>query len=198
MKSINGWDVITKQTDKRLVSKVVPGTKIRLRMHKDVIRLFLALAADYNREVAKLRAGECGAYVYRQAKLSKAGTWSDHSSGTAVDLNWAHEGAVGPRGGMKTMTDEQIAACAALKKRYKVVIWGGDKARGGDYAQSKNWDPMHFAIKPGTTIADVKKVVADLGIDDAGVRVGTKDRRPGIVAKVTAKLTKKMIKPEAL
>lgn len=190
MKSINGWDVITKQTDSRLVSKVIPGTKIRLRMRKDVLKLFLALAADYNREVAKLRAGECGAYVCRQAKLSKPGTWSDHASGTAVDLNWNHEGAVGPNGGMKKMTEEQIAACAAIKKRYKIVIWGGDKARGGDYAQSKNWDPMHFALKPGTTLEDVKRVTASLGIDDAGVRVGVSDSRPGVIAKLVARTSK--------
>lgn len=195
MKSINGWEVIPSISDKRLATGVVPGTKIKLRMHKDVLPLFLAIAADYHREVAKLRPTECGAYAYRKAAFAGA-KYSDHSSGTAIDLNWNHEGAVGPNGGMKTMTAQQIKACAAIKKRYKVVIWGGDKAKGGDYSQPRFWDPMHYAIKPGTTVADVKKVIKELGIDKNGVRQGTGDKKAGIVTKVTAPLNP-VVKPEA-
>jgi hypothetical protein len=99
-----------------------------------------------------------------------ADAYSDHSSGTAIDLNWNHEGAMGPNGGMKKMTPGQIAACARIKKRYKVVIWGGDKARGGDYGKPENWDPMHFAIKAGTTPEKIRKVLEGLGIDKNGVK----------------------------
>jgi hypothetical protein len=137
-------------------------------MRSDILPLFLALAVDYNHEVALLRHGECGGYAYRQAHAANA--FSDHSSGTALDLNWGHEGAQGPRGGMATMSDRQIAACALLKKAYKVVIWGGDKARGGDYALPKNWDPMHYAIRRGVTVAQVRQVIHDLDIDENGVR----------------------------
>lgn len=170
--SINGWTVITSYNDFRLGVGRVPGTTVKLRMRRSVLRLFLALAADYHREVAKLRATECGAFNPRHSALSSS--WSDHASGTACDLNWGHEGAMGPYGGMKTMTDAQIKACAAIKARYEIVIWGGDKARGGDYRLAKNWDPMHFALKPGTTQEDVDRVIKKLGIDQYGRRAGVK------------------------
>lgn len=191
-KSINGWDVIPKQNDPLLAVGVVPGTKIKLRARKEVLPLLLAIAADYNKEVAPLRSGECGAYAFRKARQAKF--YSDHSSGTAADLNWNHEGAMGPKGGMKTMTDAQIKACAAIKKRYKIVIWGGDKAKGGDYSSPASWDPMHYALKPGVTIGDVAKVLADLGIDKNGVRKDAGTKKPSVMTKITTTV-KPVVKP---
>jgi len=182
-KSINGWDVIPAQSDPRLAVGVVPGTNVKLRARKEFLPLILALAADYNKEVAKLRNGECGVYAYRKA-LQGNGAYSDHSSGTAADLNWGHEGAMGPNGGMKTMTDAQIKACAEIKKRYQIVIWGGDKAKGGDYSDSKSWDPMHFALKPKTTVADIQKILTALGIDKNGVRKGAGTTKPRLITRL--------------
>lgn len=193
-RSINGWDVIYKAIDKRLSAGVVPGTKIKIRARKEVLPLLLALAADYNKTVAKLRSGECGAWVLRTARQSPK-NFSDHSSGTAIDLNWNHEGAMGINGGMKTMTAEQIKACAEIKKRYEIVIWGGDAARGGDYKDSGSWDPMHFALKPNTTIADVYRVLAALKIDKNGVRKDSGTKRPNVITRVTSTI-KPVIKPE--
>jgi len=163
--SINGWAVLN-WGDPRLKSIVVPGMTIKLSMRDVTAPLFAALAADYHKTVAPLRAGEVWSHDYRPARASAA--WSDHSSGSAIDCNSAHEGAQGPHGGMSTMTSAQIAACVALKHKYQIVIWGGDKARGGDYSNPKNWDPMHFALKPGTTIADVQAVIAKLHIGPDG------------------------------
>jgi hypothetical protein len=175
-RSINRWPVLGDHSAD-LATGTVPGTNIRLRMRRDVLPLFLALAADWHRQVAPLRKGECGAYDYRQARASSS--WSDHSSGTAMDLNWAHEGKQGPRGGMATMTPAQIKAAAALRTKYRVVIWGGDKARGGDYRQPRYWDPMHYALKPGTTVADVKAVIKDLVVDDTRLRdIPSRDGHP--------------------
>ncbi|NDH64829.1 MAG: hypothetical protein EBY26_00285 [Microbacteriaceae bacterium] len=182
--SINGWDVIESQSDPRLAVGVVPGTRIKLRARKEFLPLVLALAADYHKEVAPLRAGECGVYAFRKA-LQGGGLYSDHASGTAADLNWGHEGAMGAKGGMKTMTDAQIKACAEIKKRYKIVIWGGDAAKGGDYKDAKSWDPMHFALKPKTTVVNVNKVIAELGIDKNGVRKGVDVKKPSILTKLT-------------
>lgn len=164
--SINRAPVIDKY-DSRLKTGTVPGTDIRLTTAAWCLPLFLAIAAEWHRTVAPLRKGECGGWNFRLANAG-AGAWSDHSSGTAIDLNWGHEGAQGPYGGMKTMTAKQIAAAAAIKKKFEVVIWGGDKARGGDYVQPKNWDPMHYALKPGTTAADVTAVMKKLGIRSDG------------------------------
>ena len=163
--SINGWAVLN-WGDPRLKSIVVPGTTIKLSMRNVTAPLFAALAADYHKTVAPLRAGEVWSHDYRPARAAAA--WSDHSSGTAVDLNSAHEGAQGPHGGMSTMTSAQIAACVAIKHKYQIVIWGGDKARGGDFQKPANWDPMHYALKPGTTIADVQAVITKLRIGPDG------------------------------
>jgi len=163
--SINGWPVLN-WGDSRLQTIVVPDTKIKLSLRNVTAPLFAALAADYHKTVAPLRAGEVWSHDYRQARAANA--WSDHSSATAVDLNSAHEGAQGPHGGMSTMTSAQIAACVALKHKYQIVIWGGDKARGGDYGNPKYWDPMHFALQPGTTIADVQAVLTKLHIGADG------------------------------
>jgi len=180
--SINGWEVIESYGDPRLGLKAVPGTTVKLKMRKEVLPLFLALVADYHREVAKLRPAETGAFNPRRSALSPT-KWSDHSSGTAVDVNWGHEGAVGPNGGMKFMTDAQIKACAKIKERYEIVIWGGDKKRGGDYSTPSYWDPMHYALKPGTTLKDVERVIKKLGIKPNGKRAGVSY---GVLAPVKA------------
>jgi len=193
-KSINGWEVITSRSDKRLKMKIVPGSNVKLTMRAEILPLFLALAADFHKEVAPLRNGECGAYAFRKARQG-GGAYSDHSSGTAVDLNWGHEGAMGPNGGMKFMNDAQIKACAEIRNRYKVVIWGGDKAKGGDYKSPASWDPMHYALKPGVTVADVQKVLAELGIDANGVRKGAGTKKPGLVTKITAPKPAPVVKP---
>jgi hypothetical protein len=185
-KSINGWEVIKTYASYKLDVKRVPGTTVQLRMRKEVLPLFLALVADYHKEVAKLRPKETGAFNPRKSALSP-NVWSDHASGTAVDVNWGHEGAVGLNGGMKTMTNKQIRACANIKDRYEIVIWGGDKARGGDYTQSRFWDPMHYALKPGTTMRDVNRVIKKLKISENGKRKGIKY---GITDIVKSKLAK--------
>lgn len=192
-KSINGWEPITSRSDKRLAMKIVPGTNVKLTMHKDVLPLFLALAADFHKEVAPLRNGECGGYAFRKAR--QAASFSDHSSGTAVDLNWGHEGAMGPKGGMVFMNADQIKACAEIKKRYQIVIWGGDKAKGGDYKDPHSWDPMHYALKPGVTVADIQRVLKELGIDANGVRTGAGTKKPSLITKITAPKPAPVVKP---
>ena len=170
--SINGWPVLTGWGDKRLREFAVPGTKTKLLLRSDIGPLLVALAADYSKDVSNIdnRADDWG-FDYRKARAS-VGSWSDHSSGTAIDLNASTTGAQGPHGGMATLTSDQIAAIVEIKKRYEVVIWGGDKARGGDYGSSIYWDPMHFALRPGVTVNDVRRVMAKLGIDANGVRHG--------------------------
>lgn len=162
--SIDGWPGLPSVSDPRLAVGTVPGTNVRLRMREEVLPLFLAVGHDFDTHVAPLRYGECGAYNFRLANAG-GGKLSDHGSGTAADFNWGHEGAQGPNGGMRTMSKAQVAACAAIKRKYQILIWGGDKARGGDYAQPVNWDPMHFALKPGTTVADVQRIIEELQIN---------------------------------
>lgn len=138
--SINGWTVITDPASSDLASEWIPRTTIKIKGHKHVLPLFLALAAEYGHTVAPLRKNECGMWNPRKARMANA--WSDHASGTAIDLNWNHEGAMGKNGGMKSMSSQQVSACRALAKKYH-LLWGGD------YHNPTAWDPMHFAVKPG-------------------------------------------------
>lgn len=190
--SINGWPVIKMWTSD-LATGVVPGTDVHLSVCKPVLPLFLAIAAEYNKTVAPLRKNECGGWNPRKARASKL-AWSDHSSGTAIDLNWNHEGAMGAHGGMSTMSPEQIAACVAIKNKFSVIMWGGDKARGGDYVQPKNWDPMHFALKPGTTQSQVNTIITLLGIQGDGI---IKPAKPRLTIVKPPKAEPKPKKPKA-
>lgn len=167
-RSINGWPVIESRKDLMLRTDHIPGSNVLLVTQRDVWPLFAALAADYADTVAPLRAGECFGWAYRTARQSAA--WSDHASGTAIDLNSAHEGKPGPAGGMVTMSPAQVKECSRLKRLYRVLIWGGDAARGGDYHDPRSWDPMHYAIRPGTTRADIRATIERLKISPDGVR----------------------------
>ena len=96
--SINGWPVLDSPpwSDVRLGTKPIPACPTRkLTMNKDVLPLFLAFASDYHREIAPLDTGALDdwSYDYRIARAS--GSWSDHSSGTAIDRNASKEGGLG-------------------------------------------------------------------------------------------------------
>lgn len=130
--------------------------------------VFAALLVDLHQLVAPLRPGQVFSYAYRTARQSPL--WSDHAAGVAVDYNSASEGAPGPHGGMYTMTHDQIQACAGLRQLYRILIWGGDARRGGDYVSPSSWDPMHWAARPGSTVEHVNIIRRRLLIDDDGTR----------------------------
>ena len=94
--SINGWPVIESYGDPRLATLPIPACPNRkLTLRREVLPLFLALASDYHNEIAALDKGAWDewSYNYRPARTSTS--WSNHASGTAVDLNASAEGARG-------------------------------------------------------------------------------------------------------
>lgn len=161
-KSLNGWAAPAKN----LKTFDIPGTDRRVTLDKDAGRVLVALAADYHKTVRKIDVGtwDEGGYNNREARQA-AGKASNHASGTAVDLNWSEEGAMGSAWGKKFFAQAKTkAAIAVLKQRYgRVVQWGGDW-RAQDF--------MHWEIKPGTSKADVLALCQKLGIDENGVRRG--------------------------
>jgi len=160
-KSINGWTVLVPGSS-LLSTKTIPGTTRRITMRRSVLPLFLALAYDYDdwlRSVDKGPLDDAG-YAYRQARA--ANDFSNHASGTALDLNWRSEGAQGSAAGKAFFEDpEHRAKIEWLKTLYQVVDWGGDW-RARDY--------MHWELSPGTTQAQVDAVIKHLGIGPLGVR----------------------------
>ena len=165
--SINGWPVLV-STSPLLVTRAVPGTTRSIRMRSDVLPLFLALAADYHKTIAPIDTGAVDdwGYAYRQSRISPS--WSDHSSGTAVDINASAEGRQGTGPLTWWQVNNHHEKAAALKTKYGVVIWGGATSLGGDYGNPVNYDWMHWAIRPGVTLAQVQSQITKLGIHPDG------------------------------
>ena len=158
--SLNGWQV----PPFKLKTFDIPGTKRRVTLDADAGRVLVAVAADYHRTVRPIDVGpwDEGGYNPRQARQAKA--WSNHASGSAVDLNWSEEGALNSAWGKRFFAKVKVRlAIAAIKRRYgSVVQWGGDWNTLKDY--------MHWEIKPGASRAKVNALAKQLGIDANGVR----------------------------
>lgn len=184
--SINGWPVLDNPpwSDPRLEKKPVPGVPKRtLTMRREVLPLFLALAKDYHDTIAPIDEGDLDdwSYSYREARAANA--WSDHASGTAVDLNAAKEGWLGMSNYSWWANPAKHRAAQDIKKRYEVVMWGGSKDFGGDYYNGSTVDWMHWAIKPGVTVAQVQDVIKRLGIDENGNRSQQTDKIDRLINK---------------
>jgi hypothetical protein len=159
-KSLNGWPVI-KPGKPGLVTKVVPGTKVKLTLAKDAAGLLLYVAARVHNEVYSISKNNIGGqddagYTYRQARF--ADQFSNHASGTAIDLNWKRWPM---RGARRSMSPKEQAAAAVIAKDLKdVITWGG------------NWkkikDEMHWEISKGVSAADVRAFCKKRGIKDDG------------------------------
>lgn len=176
--SINGWEVLGNPPwdDPRLTRLKVPGTPCVCYMRASVAPLFVALALDYHKTIHPLvNRDDVDAYDYRQARAANA--WSDHSSGTAIDIRASEEGAQGTST-YDWWVGAKSAAARAIKARYEIVIWGGPADLGGNYGNPQYYDAMHWALKPGTTQADVNRVIAKLGIRPDGTRTGTPNPTP--------------------
>ncbi len=158
--SLNGYPVPPKQ----LKTFRVPGTSRKVTLDSEVGPILVALAADYHKLVRPIDIGtvDDGGYAARPARLSP-GRASNHASGTAVDLNWSEEGAMGSNWGAKFFAKAAVAAkIRLLKARYGSVLqWGGDW-RAKDY--------MHWEIKPGVSRNKVLALMNKLNINANGVR----------------------------
>jgi hypothetical protein len=162
--SLNGWPVIESPASKTLARGLVPGTTRSITMRRAVLPLFLALAHDYDLWLAPIDVGvvDDAGYNYRYSHAAP-GQWSNHASGTALDINWTKEGAQKSPTGIKFFsTPEHKAAVERIKKIYGIVAWGGDWHNYLDF--------MHWEIKPGTSVAEVNARIAYLGITPEGVR----------------------------
>lgn len=177
--SINGWTVLDNPpwSDSRLAKKPVPGAPNRsLTLRREVLPLFLALAKDYHDTIAPIDEGELDDWSYSYRPARQSSSWSDHASGTAVDLNASKEGWLGMNNYSWWANPAKHQAAQAIKKRYEVVMWGGSKDFGGDYYNGSTVDWMHWAIKPGVSLEQVQTVIKKLGIDEDGNRPGNNDK----------------------
>lgn len=163
-KSENGWPVIESQSDRKLVVIRIPGTGtpgIPLRVQKDCAPLLAYVSFRVHTEVSDLKAGnrpgvqDEGGYNYRA--IDGSSVQSNHSSGTAVDLNWTKY----PMFKRRMNKKERAAAEAIAADLSEVIRWGGN------YRPARV-DEMHWEIKPGVSVADIKKFLKARGINNKG------------------------------
>ena len=133
MISQNGWTASADPKEIGIGSFAVPGTKIKLRCAKSVAPLLTCFAADFHQNIEPIDAGQLDdwGYAFRNVRGS-TDKLSNHSSGTAIDLNATKH----PLGHANTFTPMQTVLIQALCKKYSLT-WGGNFRRP---------DEMHFEI----------------------------------------------------
>jgi hypothetical protein len=148
IKSANGWTASKDRSEIGIESFAVPGTKLKLACAKAVAPLLVGFAAEFHKLIEPIDEGTLDdwGYAYRDVRGSTT-TLSNHSSGTAIDLNATQH----PLGKVGTFPIEKVPMIRALAKKYG-LIWGGD------YRNRK--DEMHFeiALTPAKAAALIEKL----------------------------------------
>ena len=148
LKSQNGWQASKIRSEIGIESFPIPGTNIKLACAKSVAPLLVGFAAEFHELIEPIDEGglDDWGYCFRQVR-GDAVNLSNHSSGTAIDLNATQH----PLGKAGTFPAEKVPMIRALAKKYG-LLWGGD------YRNRK--DEMHFEVTltPAKAAALIKKL----------------------------------------
>jgi hypothetical protein len=148
IKSANGWTASKVRSEIEIDSFLIPGTKTKLACAKAVAPLLVGFAAEFHQLIEPIDEGglDDWGYCFRQVR-GDAVNLSNHSSGTAIDLNATKH----PLGKAGTFPAEKVPMIRALAKKYG-LLWGGD------YRNRK--DEMHFEVTltPAKAAALIKKL----------------------------------------
>lgn len=166
--SQNGW--IANRPDLEL-SQLVPGTSVKLSLRKDAPGLLLLeVASAFDRLVEDIDNARGGLddWGYAPRPIRGGTTLSNHSSGTACDLNATqHPLGIDAVRNFSAAQISQIHAILAITRG--VVRWGGDydnPAFGG--IRNSRPDPMHFEINDGQTMASCTTALAAMRAFNSG------------------------------
>jgi len=148
--SYNGWPASKDQAEIGVKPFKVEGTSLKIRCAEKVAPLLIHFAKEFNELIEPLEGGALDdwGYCYRDVR-GVPGKLSNHSSGTAIDLNASKH----PLGKVGTFDAAKVPMIKALAKKYGLT-WGGDWARK---------DEMHFEISIGP--AKVAELVNKLGLE---------------------------------
>ena len=148
--SPNGWPASEDRKALGIESFVVPGTKIKFACAKAVAPLLVNFAKDFHEWVEPIDEGELDdwGYAFRMTRSSDK-VLSNHSSGTAIDLNAIKH----PLGKSNTFNQAQRNTITLLITKYGLA-WGGN------YKRRK--DDMHFEIALNQN--QVKTKIKELGL----------------------------------
>jgi hypothetical protein len=148
--SPNGWPASEDRKALGIESFVVPGTKIKLACAQAVAPLLVNFAKEFHELVEPIDHGQLDdwGYAFRMTRgFDKV--LSNHSSGTAIDLNALKH----PLGKSNTFNKEQCNIITLLITKYGLA-WGGH--------YKKRKDEMHFEIKIDKD--QVKEKIKQLGL----------------------------------
>ena len=132
--SPNGWPASEDRKTIGIKSFAIPGTKLKIACAKDVAPILVAFCQDFHGWVEPIDQGQLDdwGFAFRMTRGSDK-VLSNHSSGTAVDLNALKH----PLGKSNTFTKQQTNTIQLLIVKYG-LSWGGN------YKRRK--DEMHFEI----------------------------------------------------
>jgi len=150
--SYNGWPASKDQAEIGIKAYKVENTNLKLRCAEKVEPLLLNFAKEFNELIEPLEGGAIDdwGYCYRDVR-NVPGKLSNHSSGTAIDLNASKH----PLGKVGTFDAAKVPMIRALAKKYGLT-WGGDWARK---------DEMHFEI--ALSPEKVRALITKLGLENA-------------------------------
>jgi hypothetical protein len=134
LRSQNNWIASSDQSEIGIQSFVIGDTGVKVRCAKAVAPLIVAFCKDFHELIEPINEGKLDdwGYCFRNVRGSND-KLSNHSSGTAVDLNATQH----PLGTIGTFPAEKVPMIRSLAKKYG-LRWGGDyKGR---------IDEMHFEI----------------------------------------------------
>ena len=148
--SYNGWPASKDQAEIGIKSYPVPGTLIKLRCAEKVAPLLVGFAAEFHNLIEPLDVGanDDWGFAYRDVR-GVPGKLSNHSSGTAIDLNASRH----PLKSINTFEPAKVPMLKALCKKY-ALTWGGEWTRP---------DPMHYEVS--INAAKVAALITKLGLE---------------------------------
>ncbi len=146
----NGWPASEDRKAIGIQSFSIPGTKLKIACAKDVAPILVAFCKEFHELVEPIDQGQSDdwGYAFRMTRGSDK-VLSNHSSGTAVDLNALKH----PLGKSNTFDKEQCNIITLLITKYGLA-WGGH--------YKKRKDEMHFEIKINKE--QVKQKIKQLGL----------------------------------
>jgi len=148
--SPNGWPASEDRQAIGIQSFVIPGTKTKIACAKDVAPLFVNFCKEFHESVEPIDEGQLDdwGYAFRMTRSSDR-VLSNHSSGTAIDLNAIKH----PLGKSNTFNKDQRNTINLLITKYG-LNWGGN--------YNKRKDDMHFEI--ALNQHEVEQKIKELGL----------------------------------
>ena len=132
--SSNGYPASADQSEIGIKSYKVSGTDLKLRAAESIAPLLIGFASEFHAIIEPIDEGTLDdwGYAFRDVR-GVPGTLSNHSSGTAIDLN----SKIHPLGKVNTFSASKVPMLRELVRKYG-LRWGGD------YSGRK--DEMHFEV----------------------------------------------------